>query len=578
MLCVSSALPKTTLTVKPNPAYTGEKVTLTCSVGSDSSWNFQWYKDRNDNVVSKSVRHTITGDTLTISRAAESDQGPYWCEGNRVSRPTSSQPSDPVTLTVKALPTASVKIVTPQGLLYPGETVTLQCDISDYTDWTYRWFIDNQLLPSQTRKTITISLPDKAGQYKCVGRRRGRPQKSYHSFSLPIIVTALPKTTLTVKPNPAYTGEKVTLTCSTRSGSNWNYQWYKDWNYKVVTQSVRHTIRGETLTISRAAESDQGRYWCEGNRVSRPTSSQPSDPVTLTVIALPKTTLTVKPNPAYTGEKVTLTCSTRSGSNWNYQWYKDWNYKVVTQSVRHTIRGETLTISRAAESDQGRYWCEGNRVSRPTSSQPSDPVTLTVIALPTASVKIVTPQGLLYPGDRVTLQCDISDYTGWTYRWFRYNEELPIQTRKTITISLPDQAGQYQCVGRRRGRPQKSDHSFFLPIIITALPKTTLTVKPNPVFPGETVTLMCSVGSDSIWNYQWYKDRNDNVVSQSVRHTITGDTLTISRAAESDQGLYWCEGNRVSRPTSSQPSNAVSLKVKGELLCVFCHKDGHYLY
>uniref|UniRef100_A0A673ZNQ9 Ig-like domain-containing protein n=1 Tax=Salmo trutta TaxID=8032 RepID=A0A673ZNQ9_SALTR len=578
MLCVSSALPKTTLTVKPNPAYTGEKVTLTCSVGSDSSWNFQWYKDRNDNVVSKSVRHTITGDTLTISRAAESDQGPYWCEGNRVSRPTSSQPSDPVTLTVKALPTASVKIVTPQGLLYPGETVTLQCDISDYTDWTYRWFIDNQLLPSQTRKTITISLPDKAGQYKCVGRRRGRPQKSYHSFSLPIIVTALPKTTLTVKPNPAYTGEKVTLTCSTRSGSNWNYQWYKDWNYKVVTQSVRHTIRGETLTISRAAESDQGRYWCEGNRVSRPTSSQPSDPVTLTVKALPKTTLTVKPNPAYTGEKVTLTCSTRSGSNWNYQWYKDWNYKVVTQSVRHTIRGETLTISRAAESDQGRYWCEGNRVSRPTSSQPSDPVTLTVKALPTASVKIVTPQGLLYPGDRVTLQCDISDYTGWTYRWFRYNEELPIQTRKTITISLPDQAGQYQCVGRRRGRPQKSDHSFFLPIIITALPKTTLTVKPNPVFPGETVTLMCSVGSDSIWNYQWYKDRNDNVVSQSVRHTITGDTLTISRAAESDQGLYWCEGNRVSRPTSSQPSNAVSLKVKGELLCVFCHKDGHYLY
>uniref|UniRef100_A0A673ZQ46 Ig-like domain-containing protein n=1 Tax=Salmo trutta TaxID=8032 RepID=A0A673ZQ46_SALTR len=673
MLCVSSALPKTTLTVKPNPAYTGEKVTLTCSVGSDSSWNFQWYKDRNDNVVSKSVRHTITGDTLTISRAAESDQGPYWCEGNRVSRPTSSQPSDPVTLTVKALPTASVKIVTPQGLLYPGETVTLQCDISDYTDWTYRWFIDNQLLPSQTRKTITISLPDKAGQYKCVGRRRGRPQKSYHSFSLPIIVTALPKTTLTVKPNPAYTGEKVTLTCSTRSGSNWNYQWYKDWNYKVVTQSVRHTIRGETLTISRAAESDQGRYWCEGNRVSRPTSSQPSDPVTLTVKALPKTTLTVKPNPAYTGEKVTLTCSTRSGSNWNYQWYKDWNYKVVTQSVRHTIRGETLTISRAAESDQGRYWCEGNRVSRPTSSQPSDPVTLTVkalpkttltvkpnpaytgekvtltcstrsgsnwnyqwykdwnykvvtqsvrhtirgetltisraaesdqgrywcegnrvsrptssqpsdpvtltvIALPTASVKIVTPQGLLYPGDRVTLQCDISDYTGWTYRWFRYNEELPIQTRKTITISLPDQAGQYQCVGRRRGRPQKSDHSFFLPIIITALPKTTLTVKPNPAYTGETVTLMCSVGSDSIWNYQWYKDRNDNVVSQSVRHTITGDTLTISRAAESDQGQYWCEGSRVSRPTSSQPSNAITLTVKGELLCVFCHKDGHYLY
>ena len=108
--------------------------------------------------------------------------------------------------------------------------------------------------------------------------------------------------------------------------------------------------------------------------------------------------------------------------------------------------------------------------------------------------------------------------------------------------------------------------------VSSAFPKATLTVKPNPVFPGETVTLMCSVGSDSIWSYKWYKDRNDNVVSQSVRHTITGDTITISSVAESDQGQYWCEGNRVSRPTSSQPSDHVTLTVKGELLCVFVIK------
>uniref|UniRef100_A0A8C7JBZ1 Ig-like domain-containing protein n=1 Tax=Oncorhynchus kisutch TaxID=8019 RepID=A0A8C7JBZ1_ONCKI len=88
-----------------------------------------------------------------------------------------------------SLPTALVKIVTPQGLLYPGETVTLRCDISDYTDWTYRWFRNNEELPIQTRKTITISLPDQAGQYRCVGRRRDRPQKSYRSSALPIIIT-----------------------------------------------------------------------------------------------------------------------------------------------------------------------------------------------------------------------------------------------------------------------------------------------------------------------------------------------------------------------------------------------------
>uniref|UniRef100_A0A4W5QKS8 Ig-like domain-containing protein n=1 Tax=Hucho hucho TaxID=62062 RepID=A0A4W5QKS8_9TELE len=183
------ALPKATLTVEPNPVFPGETVTLTCSGGSDNSWKSQWYKDRNDNVVSQSVRHSLTGDTLTINRAAASDQGLYWCQGEIQSRSISSIISEPVTITLNALPTASVKIVTPQGLLYPGETVTLQCDISDYTDWTYRWFRYNEELPIKTRKTITISLPDQADQYQCAGMRRGRPQESNLSSALPIIIT-----------------------------------------------------------------------------------------------------------------------------------------------------------------------------------------------------------------------------------------------------------------------------------------------------------------------------------------------------------------------------------------------------
>ncbi|XP_064787452.1 basement membrane-specific heparan sulfate proteoglycan core protein-like isoform X4 [Oncorhynchus masou masou] len=631
-------LPKATLTVKPNPVFPGETVTLTCSVESDSSWNYQWYKDRNDNVVSQSVSHTLTINGSTVN------EGPYWCQGERDSRPTSSSISDPVTITVNALPEASVS-VSPQGLLYSGETVSLQCVIPGYTDWMYLWFRDNQQLPSQTSKSITFPITQ-TGQYRCKGKRRDHPQRSHPSDYVTISVTAFPKATLTVKPNPVFPGETVTLMCSVGSDSIWNYKWYKDWNYNVVSQSVRHTITGDTLTISRAAESDQGLYWCQGEIQSRSISSIISDPVTITlnalprasvsispqfvlypgdtvtlqcdisdytdwtyywfidthhlpsqtrktiaislpdkagqyrcvgtrkgrpqmsnhssalpiiITALPKATLTVKPNPVFPGETVTLMCSVGSDSIWSYKWYKDRNYYVVSQSVRHTITVDTLTISRVAESDQGLYWCQGEIQSRSISSINSDPVTITLNALPMASVKIVTPLGLLYPGETVTLQCDISDYTDWTYRWFRYNEELLTKTRKN-TISLPDQAGQYSCVGTRKGRPQMSYYSSALPIIITALPKATLTVKPNPVFPGETVTLTCSVGSDSSWSYKWYKDRNDNVVSQSGYSNI--GVSHISRAAESDQGQYWCEGNSVSRPTSSQPSNAITLTVK----------------
>ncbi|XP_038831816.1 basement membrane-specific heparan sulfate proteoglycan core protein-like [Salvelinus namaycush] len=553
------SLPKATLTVKPNPVFPGETVTLTCSVGSDSIWNYQWYKDSNDYVLPQSARHTITGDTLTINGATV-NEGPYWCQGERESRPTSSSISDPVTITVNALPVASVS-VSPQGLLYSGETVSLQCDIPGYTDWMYYWYKNNRYLPSQTSKAIDITIPitltGQAGQYRCEGLRTDQPQRSQPSDDITISVTALPKATLTVEPNPVFPGETVTLMCSVGSDSIWNYQWYKDRTDNVVSQSGYSNIG--VSHISRADVSDQGQYWCEGNRVSRPTSSQPSDPVTLTVKSLPKTTLTVKPNPAYTGEKVTLMCSVRYDSIWNYQWYKDWNYNVVSQSVRHTITGDTFTISRAAVSDQGPYWCEGNRVSRPTSSQPSTAITLTVKALPKTTLTVKPNPA--YTGEKVTLMCSVRYDSIWNYQRYKdWNYNVVSQsvrnaiTGDTFTISRAAESdqGQYWCEGNRVSRPTSSQPS-------TAI---TLTVKdPNPVFPEETVTLMCSVGSDSRWSYQWYKDRNYNVVSQSVRHTITGDTLTISRVTESDQGLYWCQGERRSRPTSSSISDDVTVTV-----------------
>ncbi|XP_052351644.1 basement membrane-specific heparan sulfate proteoglycan core protein-like [Oncorhynchus keta] len=544
-------LPKATLTVEPNPVFPGETVTLTCSVESDSIWNYQWYKDRNDNVVSQSGRHTITGDTLTINGSTV-NEGPYWCQGARDSRPTSSSISDPVTITVNALPVASVS-VSPQGLLYSGETVSLQCVIPEYTDWRYYWYKNNQHLPDETSKVIDITIPitqtSQAGQYRCEGNRVSRPTSSLPSDPVTLTVKALPEASVSVSPQGLlYSGETVNLQCVIPEYRDWMYLWFRD-NQQLPSQ----TSKSITFPITQT-----GQYRCEGKRRDHPQRSQPSDYVTISVTAFPKTTLTVKPNPAFPGEKVTLMCSVGSDSSWSYQWYKDWNYNVVSQSVRHTITGDTLTISRAAESDQGLYWCQGEIQSRSISSINSDPVTITLNALPRASVSI-SPQFVLYPGDTVTLQCDISDYTDWTYYWFIDNQLLPSPTRKNIAISLPDQAGQYQCVGMRRGRPQMSYYSSALPIIITALPKATLTVKPNPVFPGETVTLTCSVGSDSSWSYHWYKYRNYYVLSQSVRHTIRGDTLNISRVAESDQGLYWCQGEIQSRSISSINSDLVTI-------------------
>ena len=99
-----------------------------------------------------------------------------------------------------------------------------------------------------------------------------------------------------------------------------------------------------------------------------------------------------------------------------------------------------------------------------------------------------------------------------------------------------------------------------------ALPLATLTVEPHsPVFTGETVTLKCVIESLSGWTYKWFKGSIPNLVFESE-----GNTFTITAAAKSDEGQYWCQGVRGERPTSSQLSDSVDVGVdvsmKGEYI------------
>ncbi|XP_045071153.1 uncharacterized protein LOC121559848 isoform X2 [Coregonus clupeaformis] len=178
---------KADLTIHPKSSqiFSGESVTLRCNIqrGEVTDWKYIWRKDVVDFL---SKKHEYE-----ISEVKMSDSGVYWCLGTHIDQNKYSEWSDAVRLTVTALPTASVKIVTTQKPLYSGDTVKLQCDISDYTDWTYHWLINKERLSSHTSKTTTIFLSDQADQYQCEGTRTKRPQKLYLSSSLHISVTGI---------------------------------------------------------------------------------------------------------------------------------------------------------------------------------------------------------------------------------------------------------------------------------------------------------------------------------------------------------------------------------------------------
>ncbi|XP_052417374.1 leucine-rich repeats and immunoglobulin-like domains protein 1 isoform X2 [Carassius gibelio] len=356
----------------------------------------------------------------------------------------------------------------------------------------------------------------------------------------------------------------------------------------MLQTSDRYTVDRDTLTIRGVITSDQGQYWCRGQ--IRSVSSPFSSAVSLSVKDSPRSSLTVTPDsPVFTGETVNLTCVIETHSNWRrrndltydrtydwtpewrYEWYKDTDSVMLQTSGRSTVNRYTLTIRGVITSDQGQYWCRGQRDQRPNSSQSRSAVSLTVTDSPRSSLTM-TPDSPVFTGETVNLKCVIESHSNWRYEWYKDTDSVISQTsdrytvnRDTLTIRgvITSDQGQYWCRGQRDQRPNSSQSRSAVNLTVTDSPRSSLTMTPDsPVFTGETVNLKCEIESDySDWRYEWYKD-TDSVISQtSDGYTVNRDTLTIRGVITSDQGQYWCRGQRDQRPNSSQDRNRIHLSV-----------------
>ncbi|XP_028856755.1 Fc receptor-like protein 5 isoform X2 [Denticeps clupeoides] len=447
---LSQDLPKATVTVESpeEPFYPGDTVTLRCYITQYTDWEYYyWYRD-NTHIPSK------TSKTITISLPTESGQ--YVCSGWRRTRPQNSSSSQAVTVSYQDLPKATVTVESPEEPFYPGDTVTLRCYITQYTDWEYYWYRDNTRIPSKTSKTITISLPTESGQYVCSGQRKTFPPYSASSQAVTVSYqAALPTPALTVDPqNLVFTGEKVTLKCEVKPSSGWRYKWYKEESSNVFQSE------GNTFIITAASGSDEGRYWCRGEREHSNTNTPKSKDVHLYVKAPPTATLTVAPqSPVFTGEKVTLKCEVKPSSGWRYKWYKEQSSNVDFQS-----EGNTFIITAASGSDEGRYWCRGEREHSNTNTPTSRDVYLSVKALPTATLTVAS-QSPVWTGDTVTLRCEVTSLTGWRYKWYKGRSQTAVsqsdrynRTGDTLTIrgAAESDQDQYWCQGERDTRPTSS--------------------------------------------------------------------------------------------------------------------------
>ncbi|XP_058867961.1 carcinoembryonic antigen-related cell adhesion molecule 5-like [Acipenser ruthenus] len=174
------------------------------------------------------------------------------------------------------------------------------------------------------------------------------------------------------------------------------------------TVQIRGTT-GARYTLSPVTQSHSGQYQCEAQRGDPPRSSQRSDPVTLTVSeGRPKPALTREPaGEIFEGDTVTLSCVVEGGSGgWRYLWYKDRQGAPVYQTDSSSGTGAGYTISAAALSHSGEYWCGAGRGRNTSYSQYSDPIWVNVTALFSRVTLTASPGATVKEGEALNLTCE----------------------------------------------------------------------------------------------------------------------------------------------------------------------------
>ncbi|KAM9407800.1 high affinity immunoglobulin gamma Fc receptor I-like [Salvelinus alpinus] len=542
-------LPKATLNITPNPAYTGETVTLTCSVGSDSGWRYTWYKDNSKKVVTLPGRHTTTGVTFTIKRAAESDQGLYWCQGEIQSRPISSIISDPVTIIVKERPVAVLTLQPIWPQIFSGETVTLSCDIQEIE---YAFYNSGKSVYTKTEPEYRIS-PAKNGLYTCEGLQKTNGLKhSQTSNAIQLIVLDKPQAVLSVSPQWLNPGDSVTLSCGVKeSSTGWRFFCYRtvpytagllslsDTSYSVEPLSGSGTSE-DSYTLIPAGPSHTGGYVCRAGRGDPVYDTLYSEPQFLwSGDPQPSVSLKIRPNRTqhFTSKSLSLTCEEKSNSTgWRLKRYRDKAVESECGSNWGSRAGSTCTIRSTYTGDSGVYWCESG------SGEYSNAVNITVDVGP---LILENPPYPITEGDSVTLSCtNRYQETNPNPKVDFYKDEIFIRNETTGEMTIPavskSAEGFYKCKANEGESPESWVTVRGSIVSISVLPRLLCGLLVASPFLLVSIVLMETNPNPKV---DFYKD------GVLIRNETKGE-MPIPAVSKSDEGSYKCKSNEGESPES----------------------------
>ncbi|XP_056401377.1 high affinity immunoglobulin gamma Fc receptor I-like isoform X2 [Hyla sarda] len=245
--------PVVTFTPDYRKIFIGEKITMTCDVGSiGEELRYRWYKDE---------IYVYNGKSYTIQAAERSQSGSYQCETSNGER------SDPVTLDVISVGWVILQIPL---YVYEGDDIKIRCHHkSGYKGGRTRFYKDNRIIRDWTyNEEYYIGNVDRktTGKYKC--GKEVYPSRWYQDKAYVSVKDLFSPPVLTVSPELVIDGDTMTLSCDTnlsdyRQDTDLQYAFYRDGR---TVQGFTSSNKYQVLFIQKE---NSGNYTCE---IRTPTS------------------------------------------------------------------------------------------------------------------------------------------------------------------------------------------------------------------------------------------------------------------------------------------------------------------
>jgi hypothetical protein len=387
--------------------------------------------------------------------------------------------------------------------------------------WYKRTGDSTYKIPGKTEHSLWIE-PAKAtdsGVYFCeVSNKYG----SDRSGNAHVTINFLPRIESHPQSDTVDFGKQIYLQLGATGAEPLSYAWYKktgDSIYKIPGMMENVTW------IDSAMVTDSGLYFCE---VSNPYGSARSNCAHIAINCMPRIVEDLQSDTVDLGSPVWMMV-VAGGPELSYVWYKkeaDSTIQLANQ-IENALRIDTVQVS-----DTGTYFCV---VSNSFGSDTSK------------SARIVVGNSIRIP--QITAQpMDTAVMTGWsvlfkvsakgtpplTYTWYKNGIEYESQIDDTVlwfsSVTASD-SGYYRCIVRNEYGADTSRQITLTVIdgrpVITAQPRDTAVLETRPWSMSVT-----AAGSGTM-SYAWYKTGVTTVKG-------TSRTLSISSAASTDTGTYYC--------------------------------------